>query len=130
MSAMSVIAGLDPAIHPLWKEVFTKRMDPRVKPAGDRRVGAHELNDRVYHVHTPAGAQRSSGSCHRRISAALSAATTINNGSVFAWPGVEGLRARGNTGSDCKIRGCRRSPPARTFRRLADYNWNERNGPY
>jgi hypothetical protein len=30
-----VIAGLDPAIHPLRKEVVTKRMDPRVKPAGD-----------------------------------------------------------------------------------------------
>jgi hypothetical protein len=30
-----VIAGLDPAIHPLRKEVLTKRMDPRVKPAGD-----------------------------------------------------------------------------------------------
>jgi hypothetical protein len=36
---MSVIAGRDPAIHPLRKKVFTKKMDPRVKPAGDRRVG-------------------------------------------------------------------------------------------
>src|SRR5215472_4089803 len=30
-----VIAGLDPAIHPVRKKVLTKRMDPRVKPAGD-----------------------------------------------------------------------------------------------
>jgi hypothetical protein len=32
-----VIAGLDPAIHPLRKEVLTKKMDPRVNPAGDGR---------------------------------------------------------------------------------------------
>jgi hypothetical protein len=30
-----VIAGLDPAIHPVCKKVLTKRMDPRVKPASD-----------------------------------------------------------------------------------------------
>src|SRR5947199_8789883 len=34
-----VIAGLDPAIHPLRKKVLTKAMDPRVKPAGDERLG-------------------------------------------------------------------------------------------
>src|SRR5262249_16678624 len=93
-------------------------------------VGADELNDRVYHVHARperSGARNLATAPH---SAALSAATTINNGSVFAWPGVEGLRARGNTGSDCKIRGCRRAPPARTFRRLADCNCNQSNGPY
>jgi len=39
-----------------------------------------------------------------------------------AWPWAERIRARGSKGSDCKIRGCRRSPPARTFRRLADCN--------
>src|SRR5262249_49640091 len=33
-----VIAGLDPAIHPVRKKVLTKKMDPRVKPAGDGRV--------------------------------------------------------------------------------------------
>ena len=33
-----VIAGLDPAIHPVRKKVLTKKMDPRVKPAGDERV--------------------------------------------------------------------------------------------
>jgi hypothetical protein len=54
----------------------------------------------------------------------------INNDSAFVWPGVEGLRAGGSTGSDCKIRGCRRSPPARTFRRLADCNCKKRNRPY
>ena len=43
----------------------------------------------------------------------------INNNIASAWPWVERIRARGSTGSDCKIRGCRRSPPARTFRRLA-----------
>jgi len=32
-----VIAGLDPAIHPLRKRVLAKKMDPRVKPAGDGR---------------------------------------------------------------------------------------------
>ena len=30
-----VIAGLDPAIYPFRKKPFAKRMDPRVKPAGD-----------------------------------------------------------------------------------------------
>jgi hypothetical protein len=38
-----VIAGLDPAIHPLTKSpklAFAKRRDPRVEPAGDRLVGA------------------------------------------------------------------------------------------
>jgi hypothetical protein len=29
-----VIAGLDPAIHPLRKYSLCKKMDPRVKPAG------------------------------------------------------------------------------------------------
>src|SRR5205823_5244353 len=46
----------------------------------------------------------------------------INNNSVAACPWGVRLRARGNTGSDCKIRGCPRSPPARTFRRLANCN--------
>jgi hypothetical protein len=32
---LGVIAGLDPAIHPLRKKRFTKVMDPRVEPAGD-----------------------------------------------------------------------------------------------
>ncbi len=31
----SVIAGLDPAIHLLCETLFAKKMDPRVKPAGD-----------------------------------------------------------------------------------------------
>jgi hypothetical protein len=32
----AVIAGLDPAIHPFRKKNFdAKKMDPRVKPAGD-----------------------------------------------------------------------------------------------
>jgi hypothetical protein len=41
-SLSSVIAGLDPAIHLLCKMRLAKRMDPRVKPAGDDRewVGA------------------------------------------------------------------------------------------
>jgi len=30
-----VIAGLDPAIHPLRKNFLRRMMDPRVKPAGD-----------------------------------------------------------------------------------------------
>jgi hypothetical protein len=35
----SVIAGLDPAIHPLRKKnEFAKKMDTRVKPAHDQRV--------------------------------------------------------------------------------------------
>ena len=34
-SLSSVIAGLDPAIHLLCKNALAKRMDPRVKPAGD-----------------------------------------------------------------------------------------------
>ncbi len=32
---LSVIAGLDPAIHLLRKTLYTEMMDPRVKPAGD-----------------------------------------------------------------------------------------------
>ena len=39
--AAVVIAGLDPAIHPVRKKLLTKGVDPRVKPAGDgteRRV--------------------------------------------------------------------------------------------
>jgi hypothetical protein len=31
-----VMAGLDPAIH-LLRKVLAKKMDPRVKPAGDQR---------------------------------------------------------------------------------------------
>src|SRR5262245_2626199 len=31
----SVMAGLDPAIHPLGKKFLRRMMDPRVKPAGD-----------------------------------------------------------------------------------------------
>src|SRR5262249_18095926 len=46
----------------------------------------------------------------------------INNNIASAWPWAERLRARGSTSSDCKIRGCQRSLPARTFRRLADCN--------
>jgi hypothetical protein len=41
-----VIAGLDPAIHLLFcKHALAKRMDPRVKPAGDARewVGAEPM---------------------------------------------------------------------------------------
>src|SRR5439155_13958662 len=34
-----IIAGLDPAIHPLRKKVLTEAMDPRIKPAGDERLG-------------------------------------------------------------------------------------------
>src|SRR5262249_55817305 len=41
----------------------------------------------------------------------------INNSSAAACPGAAGAPA-GNRGSDCKIRGCRQSPPARTSRRL------------
>jgi len=32
---LGVVAGLDPAIHLLRKKLYTKEMDPRVKPAGD-----------------------------------------------------------------------------------------------
>jgi hypothetical protein len=43
-----VIAELDPAIHPVRKRVLTKRMDPRVKPAGDvaapHRAGDYSTN--------------------------------------------------------------------------------------
>src|SRR5262245_36057280 len=36
-----VIAGLDPAIHPVREKVLRRTMDPRVKPAGDaHRLGA------------------------------------------------------------------------------------------
>jgi hypothetical protein len=31
---------LDPAIHPFRKNFDAKKMDPRVKPAGDTRVGS------------------------------------------------------------------------------------------
>jgi hypothetical protein len=35
-SRPSVMAGLDPAIHPFAKKLVAKKMDPRVKPAGDQ----------------------------------------------------------------------------------------------
>jgi len=38
----NLIAGLDPAIHPL-----AKKMDPRVKPAGDAAEGVQ------LHLYTP-----------------------------------------------------------------------------
>jgi hypothetical protein len=38
-SVSAVIAGLDPAIHPLRKNFDAKKMDPRVKPAGDAAGG-------------------------------------------------------------------------------------------
>ncbi len=34
-TSSAVIAGLDPAIHPLRKKFLRRMMDPRVKPAGD-----------------------------------------------------------------------------------------------
>jgi hypothetical protein len=34
-NASAVIAGLDPAIHPVRKKFLRRTMDPRVKPAGD-----------------------------------------------------------------------------------------------
>jgi hypothetical protein len=34
-SVSAVIAGLDPAIHLFRKNFDAKKMDPRVKPAGD-----------------------------------------------------------------------------------------------
>jgi hypothetical protein len=43
MNLSVVIAGLDPAIHPLRKKRLTKMMDPRVKPAGDVPVGPVEI---------------------------------------------------------------------------------------
>jgi hypothetical protein len=45
------IAGLDPAIHLLWKYALAKQMDPRVKPrvkpAGDARewVSAESVSE-------------------------------------------------------------------------------------
>src|SRR5262249_55509202 len=33
-----VIAGLDPAIHPLRRNFLRRKRDPRVKPAGDRNT--------------------------------------------------------------------------------------------
>jgi hypothetical protein len=35
----AVIAGLDPAIHLFRKNFETKKMNPRVKPAGDSAGG-------------------------------------------------------------------------------------------
>src|SRR5262249_56991208 len=54
----------------------------------------------------------------------------INNNIASAWPWAARIRARGSTGSDCKIRGCRRLPPARTFRRLAECNCSESHGQH
>src|SRR5712671_734879 len=39
LTSSSVIAGLDPAIH-----LYAKKMDPRVKPAGDGAKGADQLH--------------------------------------------------------------------------------------
>src|SRR5262245_65445651 len=54
----------------------------------------------------------------------------VNNNSAFVCPEVEDLRARGNTGSDCKIRGCRQSPPRRTGQGFACCNCKQMSGPY
>jgi len=43
VSTHFVIAGLDPAIHPLRKKFLRRTMDPRVKPAGDA-CGCGTLN--------------------------------------------------------------------------------------
>jgi hypothetical protein len=43
MNLSIVIAGLDPAIHPLRKKLLRRTMDPRVKPAGDVPVGPVEI---------------------------------------------------------------------------------------
>ncbi|MGY4304379.1 peptide/nickel transport system ATP-binding protein [Bradyrhizobium sp. USDA 4369] len=44
-NAQSVIAGPDPAIHPVAQE-SSKLLDPRVKPGGDERSGADEQGGR------------------------------------------------------------------------------------
>jgi hypothetical protein len=44
-----VIAGLDPAIHLVCKNALAKRMDPRVKPAGDARMGKRRQYEREMH---------------------------------------------------------------------------------
>jgi hypothetical protein len=36
MASETVIAGLDPAIHPLCETLLAKKMDARVKPGHDR----------------------------------------------------------------------------------------------
>src|SRR5262249_47625010 len=52
--------------------------------------------------------------------ATLSAELAWINGNIAsAWPWAERIRARDSSGLDCKNHGCRRSPPARTFPRLA-----------
>src|SRR5262249_39753973 len=51
-----VIAGLDPAIHPVRKKVLTKRMDPRVKRAGDGKwCGARRPLTRICITTLPQG---------------------------------------------------------------------------
>jgi hypothetical protein len=49
-SLSSVIAGLDPAIHQLRKMLFTKQIDPRVKPAGDVSGWASAASIRSKHT--------------------------------------------------------------------------------
>jgi hypothetical protein len=46
-----VIAGLDPAIHPLRK-ADPKKMDPRVKPAGDGRGRRRPSADTMLGIET------------------------------------------------------------------------------
>jgi hypothetical protein len=59
------MAGLDPAIHPLRKNVLRKLMDTRVKPAYDEYVPRHYL------IHPVASADASSGWPLRRARAAI-----------------------------------------------------------
>ena len=81
-SLSSVIAGLDPAIHLLRKTPFTKRMDPRVKPAGDAGERARAEPTRtatalVIDDHTPGNAADRDG--NDRL-----AALGIDDGDVVA----------------------------------------------
>ena len=62
----AVIAGLDPAIHLVRKNDLAKKMDPRVKPAGDNRACG-----------TPAQA---ACNCLLRSTASAGLAPTMNEG--------------------------------------------------
>jgi hypothetical protein len=59
----SVIAGLDPAIHLLRKTHLTKRMDPRVKPAGDAGewIRAEPITALIIDDHTPGNTANGDG---------------------------------------------------------------------
>jgi hypothetical protein len=89
----------------------------------DRLVLGENLNCSESRGACPLQRQACRRSCRRRQT------VIVNNSIVFPCPWAERPRARCNMGSDCKTRGCRRSPPRRTVRGFACCNCTRMTRP-